>query len=69
MGWRKLITKYGWKTVTGCVVLAAGQIMQTIPATAPYAPVATALGTVLGGVGIRAAISKLADDLKEQDHA
>ena len=64
-----LIAKYGWKTIVGCTVLAAGQIMQTIPATAPYAPVATALGTVLGGVGIRAAVAKLAQDLKEQDHA
>ena len=57
-----LIAKYGWKTVTGCLVMAAGQIMQTIPTTAPYAPVATALGTVLGGVGIRAAIAKLGED-------
>jgi|GEM_PF-2822323 len=65
----KLIAKYGWKTVAGCVVMAAGQIMQTIPATAPYAPVATALGTVLGGVGIRAAIAKLADSAKDLSDA
>lgn len=65
----KLVAKYGWKTVTGCIVMAAGQIMQTIPATAPYAPVATALGTVLGGVGIRAAIAKLAESAKETPDA
>lgn len=69
---KDIVAKYGWKTVTGCLVMAAGQLMQTIPVTAPYAPVATALGIALGGVGVRAAIAKIAADAvnpKEQDHA
>lgn len=68
---KALVAKYGWKTVSGCLVMAAGQLMQTIPATAPYAPVATALGIALGGVGVRAAIAKIAADAinpKEQTH-
>lgn len=53
-----LLAKYGWKTILGTVLLAAGEVMDTDIRTAPYSPLVKAAGTVLGGIGIRVAISK-----------
>jgi len=58
---RSLIARYGWKTVAGTLILAIGQIMQSIPAVESYAPVANALGIALGGVGIRCALAKIGE--------
>ena len=53
-----LLTKYGWKTILGTLLLAAGEVMDTDIRTAPYSPVVKAAGTVLGGIGLRVAITK-----------
>lgn len=55
---RDLLAKYGWKTILGTLLLAAGEVMDTDIRTAPYSPLVKAAGTVLGGIGIRVAISK-----------
>ena len=50
--------KYGWKTITGTVLLAIGEAMDAEPALAPWSPLVKAIGTILGGIGLRAAIAK-----------
>lgn len=55
---KAIIEKYGWKTILGTLIIAAGQIMHVIPDLEPYAPYADALGLALGGIGIRIAIAK-----------
>lgn len=57
----KLIAKYGWKTVTGSIALAIGQLLKLSPDTEPYAPIADAIGVALGGVGVRCAIAKISE--------
>lgn len=56
---RDLIAKYGWKTVAGTLLFAAGELMEIWPALTDYAALAKASGTVLGGVGVRMAIAKI----------
>jgi hypothetical protein len=56
---RDLIARYGWKTVAGTLLFALGELLETRPGMADYAALAKAAGTVLGGVGIRAAIAKI----------
>ena len=50
--------KYGWKTITGTMLLTAGEVMDAGIRLAPYAPLVKAAGMLLGGIGIRAAITK-----------
>lgn len=57
----KLIAKYGWKTVTGSIALAIGQLLKLSPDTEPYAPIADAVGVALGGVGLRCAIANISE--------
>lgn len=55
---KSFVAKYGWKTILGTLLLAAGQIMAQIPELQPYASTADAVGTILGGIGLRLAIAK-----------
>jgi hypothetical protein len=57
---RALVAKYGWKTILGTLLLAAGQAAPYVPQAAPLAPALNCLGVVLGGVGLRAAIANAA---------
>ena len=50
--------KYGWKTITGTILLAIGEAMDAEPALASWSPLVKAVGTILGGIGLRAAIAK-----------
>lgn len=55
---RSVLAKYGWKTILGTLLLAAGEVMDTDIRTAPYSPLVKAAGTVLGGIGLRVAVAK-----------
>ena len=50
--------RYGWKTILGTMLLAAGEVMDADARVAHYAPLVKAAGILLGGIGIRTAISK-----------
>jgi hypothetical protein len=56
---RDLIARYGWKTVAGTLLFALGELLEMRPGLTDYAALAKAAGAVLGGVGIRVAISKI----------
>lgn len=45
----------GWKTILGAALVAAGQLLHN---PADPANIAQAIGIFLGGIGIRAAVSK-----------
>jgi len=55
-----LIARYGWKTILGTLLLAAGQAAPYLPALSPYAPALNCVGVVLGGVGLRTALANVA---------
>lgn len=55
---KAFIAKYGWKTIAGTILLAAGQLMAQVPELQPYASMVDAAGALLGGIGLRVAVTK-----------
>ena len=53
-----MIRKYGWKTILGTVLIASGEVAAHFPETSAYSTALTAVGTVLGGVGLRMAVAQ-----------
>lgn len=51
--------KYGWKTITGTFLLAAGVAVGNLwPEMTWLVTILQTFGTILGGIGLRAAIAK-----------
>lgn len=50
----------GWKTITGTLIIAAGILCEHLGVDATVCGALEAAGTTLGGIGIRAAIAKIA---------
>lgn len=56
---RDLIARYGWKTILGTVLYSIGEIMGTYPELGDWSAMLKAVGALLGGVGLRAAVAKM----------
>lgn len=49
----------GWKTITGTILLAVGQALETLPEPLPLiGRILSFVGTLLAGIGLRVAIAK-----------
>jgi len=56
---RELINRYGWKTILGTVLYSMGELMGTSPELSDWSAALKAVGALLGGVGLRAAVAKM----------
>lgn len=57
---KKFIKKYGWKTITGTILLTVGQfVKEYYPDYAHVGELAMLIGTALGGIGIVSKFNKL----------
>jgi hypothetical protein len=61
---KQLIDRYGWKTITGTVLVTLGQIAPTIPWLAPFSFALNVVGCSLGGVGVIHKFDKLAQAIQ-----